>query len=118
MSNTLGATSQKIGSVRHLTICAICPYVTLVEIASLNTLFESRSCVPLGGELFNATRSIVGNIYTFALAGTNGGVEGGNPGRFLNTLDRLYGIRPDPFHAACIFDFVNALALIRMYIST
>ena len=60
------------------------------RIALLNTLFKSYSCVPLGGELFNATRSIAGNIYTFALAGTNsGGVEGGIPGRFLSTLDQL-----------------------------
>ena len=58
-------------------------------------------------------------MYTFALARTNSSrVEGGNLGRFLNTLDRLYKIRLDPFYIAYIFDFINALALIRMYILT
>ena len=65
-----------------------------VEIESLNTLFDSRSWVPLRGELFNADRSIAGNIYTFEPGGS--GVEGGSPGRLSNTLERLYGTRPLP----------------------
>ena len=47
MLNTLGATSQKIGSVRHLTICAICLYVTLdsrlvYKLGICRTLYKTR----------------------------------------------------------------------------